>query len=284
MASLLKLASALTLAAGAIALAPSCAENHESVFIRQMQQLKQPDCTVKNDANAIATTGGVLDVGLSYVYVGYPLVGSQLISRGDPKTSRAEANRVAIKGAEVRLTYLAPGGDQELGFFSVQASGIIDTTSSADPAYGVTNVELVPAVHGRKAAAILKGLIGNDLSKMSTTISLNASFKVFGETLGGQQVETANIDFPITACYGCLVKFPADAASTILGTKGVFNCLGAPKEGASTGDGCTLGQDFASDCRACQGLPACVACSTAVACPAGSACVGGSDTAYGRCL
>lgn len=265
-ASWMKLASAVGIAGAFCALIPSCAENGQTIFIRQIQAVKAPECTVNNDVTALTAPSGFLDMGIASNYIIHPLVGNQLLSRADPRTSRAEPNRVLIEGAEVEL--LTPSGAAvNLGGglanpFSVIATGTVDPTTSADATYGVTSVEVIPPVvlQAYRRANFAGAPLG-------TTLAIHAKIKVFGRTLGNTTVETGPFTYPITVCYGCGVQVPSDAIDTTVSTR---NCL-AP---ASTGTGgtaqktiCSIGQDAFTDCRVCQGvIPLCTPCSSDAEC------------------
>jgi len=252
---------------GIAALTPSCAENNETIFVRQMQAVVPSDCTFKNDPTGLAITAGVLDVAVGSSYVGFPLVGNQLVSRGDPKTSKAESMRVQIQGAEVRIIDLESGGVD--GPFSVIATGIADPTLSADPGYGASAIELIPGSIARKFVARAK----------VRPVSVTAAFKVFGKTLGGTDVTTAEYQFPITICFGCLVDFSGNVSDPAV-TSPARNCRASIKDGDVV-KFCRAGQDLPYDCRLCQNLNTCTLCATPADCPeggAGVACIGGRCT------
>ena len=267
------------LAAGVVT--PSCAKNNESIFVRQIQAVVPPNCTVLPDPNALAISGGVLDVGIGLAYVAAPLIGNELLAKGDPKTSRAESNRVQLKGAEVQL--LDGSGSNQLfgdaGFFSVQGAGITDPTTSSDATYGVTLLDVIPASIGAKLRAQLKA---KGIGASQTVI---VSFKVFGTTLGGTDVETGLYEFPITVWYGCLVNFGGDVWDTAAGTPGVKNCLKNPKDSEiPTFCSALRGQDNLVPCQFCHDKDVCTLCSASVPCPEGGTCTGGSATQPGRCI
>ncbi|GAC1570681.1 MAG: hypothetical protein NVS3B20_23570 [Polyangiales bacterium] len=261
-----KVRFALGLLVGTVALNASCAENNETLFVRRIQAIAQPTCAATNDPTTIGVSTGVMDVALTSTYAAAPLVGSQLIAKGDPKTSRAEPNRVLIKGAEIHLT--TEGGAEIAPLFTSLGTGVVDPTLSADAGYGVMVVNLIPASIGKKLRDQLRG------RGYGSSLTVLASFNVFGTTLGNTEVKTTNFVFPITVCYGCLVDFSGDINDPTLGTPGVPNCLKAPKEGTLPLF-CLQGQDTAVDCRLCRSYDACTICSANVKCPQGGTCVGG---------
>ncbi len=256
-ASWWKLGLALGVGTAFCALVPSCADNNQSIFIRQMQALAAPQCTPTSDPTALVTSAGVLDLALTNSYVAFPLVGNQLVARGDTRLSRSEPNRVVLQGAEVRL--LNPDGSERVSPFTVVATGTVDPTSSSDPSYTVTRVELVPPSVG---VTLRNQVVAEGLS----SFSIHAEVRVFGQTLGGRDVETGPYVMPINLCYGCTVSFPAESNDPSLGFP---NCARVESGGGGTQtvSVCAAGQDDATPCTLCQGrIPACTPCQADAQC------------------
>jgi hypothetical protein len=263
-ASWVKLASAVGIASALCSMIPSCADNNETIFIRQVQALRAPECTVTADATAFVASTGFVDVGLATNYVVFPLVGSQLLARGDARQSKAESNRVLIQGAEVEL--VEPTGDAlslsglDGGAlpnpYTVLATGTIDPSASAEASYGVTEVEVMPPVFleaYRRQILAPRGI--------GTSRTVHARIRVFGKTLGNTDVETGIFTYPINVCYGCGVFVPAEAVEPTITTR---NCKGgATTATTASRTTCRVGQDSTTDCRFCQGaIPLCTPCST----------------------
>lgn len=259
MAPWVKLAAALGVASAFASLIPSCAENNQTIFIRQIQAIRAPDCTVTADVQGLTKPTGFVDVGVATTYVVFPLIGNQMLSKGDIRQSKAEPNRVQIQGAEIEL--VEPTGEPLRGIgglpnpYTVTASGTLDPATSSDAVYGFTAVEVMPAVF---VQAYRKTLAATGVG---TTRTVHAKIKVFGKTLGQTEVETGVFTYAMTVCYGCSVFVPAeaiDAKSTLP------NCQQASSTTTvATRTVCVPGQDEATDCRACQGsIPLCTPCST----------------------
>lgn len=249
-ASWWKLGLALGVGSAFCALVPSCADNNQSIFIRQMQALVAPQCTANADPTALVTSAGLLDLALTNTYIAFPLIGNQLNARGDTRLSRAEPNRVVLQGAEIRL--LNPDGSERVPAFTVIATGTVDPTASSDPAYNVTRIEVIPPSVGLALRnQVLAAGIG--------TTSVNADIKVFGKTLGGRDVETGPFVMPIDLCYGCSVSFPA---STVDSTLPQPNCAKTDTTGGTQQvTVCIPGQDAVTECSLCQGrIPSCTPC------------------------
>jgi hypothetical protein len=78
----------------------------------------------------------------------------------------------------------------------------------------------------------------------------------FGNTLGGQPVQTGEFSFPVDVCKGCLITFSAADMSPLYPEP---NCAQNP---AQTGNApsalpCIVGQDLSIDCIQCQAVPDC---------------------------
>lgn len=263
-ASWTKLAFAVAIAGGFTALIPSCADNNQTIFIRQIQTIQAPECTVTNDVTAFTSPTGFVDVGVASNYVIYPLVGNQLLAKGDARQSRSESNRVQLEGAEIELAD-PTGATLSIGGlpnpYSVIASGTIDPTASADASYGVTQIEVIPPVF---MAAYRQRLHEKGIGETQT---IHAKIKVFGHTLGGTAVETGIFTYPITACYGCGVSVPADAVDPTLGSRNCKATSTTSSAGTSQKTICAAGQGDITDCRTCQGvIPLCTPCSTTADC------------------
>jgi hypothetical protein len=142
---------------------------------------------------------------------------------------------VEVRGAEVRLT---DAKDSVLDEFSVPAGGFVQSNDADSPGFGTAQVTLVPASRG---AAMY-----DELSHSRGEIrKLVANIRVFGTTLGGIDVTSAEYKFTIDVCYGCSVFYPSDAMEN-------GQCLliaEAPKETQ-----CNVGQDSPLDCRTCSSV------------------------------
>lgn len=259
-----KFLSACVMLGGASTLVPSCADNGVSLFIRGVIALQAPDCVAKGDADVTLWPSVFFDTALTNKVDVALLIGSQLFGRGDPKTSRAEPNRIQLSGAEVELT--DTGGNVLVPKFTVPTLGVIDPTASSDATYGVTFVSLVPP-----------GVSGTLISKTGTGTYgtrklVLANVKVFGKTLGGTDVESLPVAVQIDTCFGCSVYFPADASEP---TVSAVNCFKSSTQSKT----CLPGNQTTS-CQDCKDNPACYNCSEdGPACPKPFTC----NTAAGRC-
>jgi hypothetical protein len=202
-----------------------CADNDSALFIRSVIALEPGDCVATNQPEATSLAFGMYDLGLAEgrSYFAFLLVGNQLSRQGDRDKVRTETSRIALRGADVEVRTVEGA---TITSFATDGAGFADPGTATDPGYGIMPAELLPA----GAAAGLD--------------RVNVSVRVVGETLGGTEIRSSELIFPINICQGCTVSFPADAVDPATGL-----CAGEPP-----GDpACILGQDAPTDCRHCAG-------------------------------
>lgn len=210
-----------------------CTEAETGFFIVGNVETEAPECVADPESSNTLRAEGVLDVALRPDYVATLKVGSQLAPRGDKTNLRAETMIATFTGAEV---HLSGDADVEPLEFTVPAAGTtIPPSSSADPGFGIVAATLIPAAVGVELAAEL-----TNRAELRTRV---AEVRVFGETIGGLDIETAPFSFVIRVCKGCLVEFPAEALDNNR------NCGAALNEAGVVP--CRIGQDDPVDCRLC---------------------------------
>lgn len=175
--------------------APACQDNESIVFIMGVMDIKSNDCTATPEAAARLQASGIVDLTLRSSYKAVLLVGSQLTQRGSREQLRTETARLRIEGAEVELDD-ANGTPLNLGSaanpFSVISTGFAHPAAGTEPGYGSVFVDLIP---GSVSASVRNGVV---LAKV----------RVFGTTLGDQEIESGEFTFPIQVCRGCLISYP----------------------------------------------------------------------------
>jgi len=186
-------------AIGALGAVPAalggCADNDSALFIRSVIALKAGDCLARAQPDATMLAYGVLDTSFGRSYVASLLVGNQMARQGDRDKVRTETSRIALRGAIVSVRDAFGNVIKE---FTTDGAGFVDPGNGTEPGYGIMFAELIPA-----------DLIAVDPGAGSTRV--NVSVRVFGETLGGQDIESSELIFPIAVCNGCLVSIPPDA-------------------------------------------------------------------------
>jgi hypothetical protein len=219
-----------TLVGGGALATQGCEENESSLFIVGVLAIEETDCILTPEGNSLLRTSGVLDVSLRSSYTAGLLVGSQLTQRGSRDQLRTETARLSLRGAEVRLERSTGGVIAE---YTTIGTGFVHPAGGAEPGYGWMSVDLIPA-----GAPIGEGL-------------LVANVRVFGDTLGGDEIESNEYPYPIYVCNGCLVSYPVEAADTTQGP-GVYLCAVRGEDTpVSEGQVCRLGQDVGVPCTDC---------------------------------
>jgi hypothetical protein len=215
--------------AGALA-AQGCEDNESSLFIVGVLAIEKTDCILTHEGTSILRTSGVLDLSLRSSYTAGLLVGSQLTQRGSRDQLRTETARLSLRGAEVRLESSTGGVIAE---YTTIGTGFVHPAGGAEPGYGWMSVDLIPA-----GAPIGQGLVV-------------ANVRVFGDTLGGAEIESNEYPFAIRVCHGCLVSYPAEAADMTQGP-GVYLCaVRGDDTPVSEEQVCRIGQDVAVLCSDC---------------------------------
>jgi hypothetical protein len=230
----------ITVGALATAFTPACAENDQSIFIRQAlapaQNRQNGMCVYTDDPTQTFISEGTLDVVLSDTYVARLLVGNQLIQRGNAASTAAEPNRAHVNGAVVRVT---DANGATISEFTSLGSAFVDpqinNISSFAPLF-VTALD--PATTGR----LRDEIIATGQAKL-----VIANIKAFGKTLGGVDLESGEFQFPIRLCSRCLLSFATGDDPAIAGV----DCQKA-LEGSSTEAPCAIGQDEITPCEFCR--------------------------------
>jgi hypothetical protein len=223
------LALSTVLGGGALSSA-GCAENESVLFIVGVLALEDTDCKLTPESSATLRTRGVLDLSLRNGYTAGLLVGSQLTQRGSRDQLRTETARLSLRGAEVSLE--TPDGGV-LAEYTTIGTGFVDPAGGSEPGFGAIAADLIPP-----GAPLAPGLVV-------------ARVRVFGDTLGGQTIESNEYPFPIYVCSGCLVNYPVDAADTTQGP-GIYVCALRSDEATVVEDKiCALGQDVVVPCTIC---------------------------------
>jgi hypothetical protein len=233
--SVSSLVTAALAASTALAALPGCAENDSLMFVVGVMALDPPECLATPDRGAKLLARGVLDRAFTSGYTGALLVGNQITQRGSREQLRTETSRVALRGAEIRIE--TPQGSQ-LSEFSTVGTGFVDPAAGADASYAAMFVDMIPSS------------VSPSLSDGRVVVKV----RVFGDTLGGEEVTSAELSFPIDICTGCLVTYPAEAADP---TSPTYMCSlgGQAVEGLARP--CRIGQDSSIPCTVCVSNPIC---------------------------
>jgi hypothetical protein len=233
------------LAAAAIPLTSSCADNRSTIFIAGVLKQIPPTCIVVASAQSAILGAGLVDVSISSSYRAWFLTGNEMVARGDKQSVRTETSRVTINKVEVRLTdstgeALNCGDQDDCGAYSVFATGFVDVARGEDPGYGAFNVEVIPSIVG----ASLADSFGGGTAPLTSRTTVIANVKASGVTLGGEDVKSAEFTFPIEVCYGCLINYNAIDVTT-------RHALCTIGDDHTPGSYCGFGQDDPVSCEDC---------------------------------
>ena len=233
------------LAALAGCILPACTHDDASIFIRHVMkppasQAAGGGCLYQSDPAQPYITQGTADAAIAPSYSPELLVANQLTSRGSTEQVRAETSRVTIQGAIVRVVDPIDGSVQMNN--TVLASATLDPGTGTTPSYAAVGITMM---NSAALAHFDPGAKGNP-ARLAV-----AYVKVFGQTLGGQSLESNEFQFPISVCHGCLVVIPTDAFTSKW-------CMESHPASSTVLNPCQVGQDQAIDCSLCQPNPACV--------------------------
>ncbi len=213
------LAASILASFGGLA-AGGCADNESMLFIvGVIVPEPPPDCTVTPDEGATIRQGGLLDVAFTTTYTGSLLIGNQLTRRGSRDEIKTESSRITIRGAEVQI--FTPQ-QTLISEYTVAATGFVNESVSSDAAYGSSAVTLIDPATGAGFA--------NSLARGETS-AVVVEVRVFGDSLGGSEITSAKLTYPITICNECTLICPPKDPS-----------LDVP---------CRVGNDDVLDCAAC---------------------------------
>ncbi len=147
------------------------------------------NCTWRESSDTKIATG-VYDVFCAESYFVALLVQSFTRSLADPIRSRAEPSIVQFDSAEVHLKNLE--GEQIVAPFSTPVEGTVLPGTASNAGKGLVLVEAIPSFYASRL---------NDENFIDRKVI--ASFRLYGKTTGGTDVEVSEYTFPIQICRGC---------------------------------------------------------------------------------
>lgn len=209
--SLRRVGAMFFLTTAAAVVAPACADNESSIYIRSCMVTPSDTCAVEVDPTAAMQSSGVFDVSfpisLAKGYVGALLVANQLVRRGDPDRLRTETSKLEIYGADITVrntsdATLTRANGSSAEFFTA-AAGFADASSGMTAGLGFVFITMIdPGLAADLRSQILAS--GQDQDVVVDVI-------IRGRTLGGTELTSWDWYFPIHVCNGCLCGC-ADAA------------------------------------------------------------------------
>jgi len=224
----------------------ACVHDDSTIFVDEVlaPQLVTAGttCAWTADPTQPHLTSGVLDVALTGEYVAEFLVGNQVVPAGNPNQPQTETSFVEIQGAVVTIN---DSQGNQLTSYTQPASIAIPPSSGTTPGYSPISLRIIDQATVQKLAV-----------SYGSVAPVVTFARFYGQTLGGESVESNNFEFPVEVCNGCLISFSAaDISPRFEAPNCVGNSTGAST--TATASPCVPGQDFAIDCSACQGVAAC---------------------------
>jgi hypothetical protein len=211
----------------ASALLAGCTDNRSTFFVRDIKIPDEDDCFVQSDRNTPYRPFGMMDVAFIGGYYLHPLVENAMTSSTKLSPTTAESNRIAVTGAEVRLS-------------------LEDGTPIGDSAFFVATSALVEP--GGVVATSFEGIPSAYVGGIPAGSVVLVEFRMLGTTGGGNEVDTPWFTFPVYTCDGCLTYFPPEAWDD---ENMCYDCCDLGSGGAINFP-CNMGQDELVDCRICS--------------------------------
>jgi hypothetical protein len=239
----------LTVLAGVVAagsVVSACVHDDSTLFVDEVlaPQYVTPGttCAWTADPTQPHLTSGVLDVALSGEYVAEFLLGNQIVPAGNPNQPQTETSYISVQGAVVSIN---DSQGNQLTTYTQPASISIEPSSGTTPGFSGVSLRIIDEATVEKLAV-----------PYGSVVPVVTFARFYGQTLGGESVESNNFEFPVDVCNGCLIAFSAADISPMYEAP---NCVGNSSSTAATTTAvpCEPGQDFTIDCTACQGIPAC---------------------------
>jgi hypothetical protein len=233
------------LAVAAACAAPACAHDDATLFVHGVLYPPTPSagvCSYTADPTSPALVRGLVDGALRTNYTPAFLLGNTLIPQGNATTPDSETARIEIQGGIVQV--VDPTDNSTWENNTVLASTIIEPASGIQPSYSTLSLSVMDA----KAIAHFTPPLVTTNAPATTAPATNLALvyvTFFGQTLGGQSVQSNQYQFPVDVCDGCLVTAPTGAPPGY--------CQGAVAI-ATSFVACEVGQDQVVDCQECCGV------------------------------
>jgi hypothetical protein len=247
---------------GAMGAIVACSHDNSSIFVQDVlaPQLVSPGTVCVFTAQTTQTTlsAGLKDLAFGFDYTPTYLVGNQLVSVVNSQQLMTETSIVNIQGAVVRVTDAA--GNQ-LNTFTRLAAGTIYPSVGGVPGYAPISVTTIDQNTVLADPQITSQILQQPFTQRAR-IRLVTFVRFFGQTLGGQNVESGEFEFPVDICEGCLIDFTGQVNQACPSTPNCDVAVKASMSGSSSSSTttqvpCAFGQEFSVSCTQCLGNPQC---------------------------
>jgi hypothetical protein len=248
-----------TLFAGVVVAMPACKHNDSTLFVQDVLEAQPVSqgaiCTFTSDPTQAFISSGVLDIAFRTEYQPTYLIGNQSVPEVNSQQLQTETNIITVQGAIVTITDAA--GNQ-LNKFTRLASATVYPSSGSVPGYAPITVTTIDSTTIASDTFLQQNAANGGTTRLVTYVQF------FGQTTGGNQVQSDTFEFPVDVCSGCLVQFSSTSDDPDLPQP---NCRGASSSSSSLP---APGQDFGIDCSLCQGVSACQGALAGVSADAGA--------------
>jgi hypothetical protein len=237
----------------------ACVHDNSTIFVYDVlapQEVSNGElCTYSNDTSQLFISQGTADTDFIDFYTATYLVGNQLVPQINPQTPQTESSYVQIQGAVVRITDAA---GHQLNTYTYPISSQLPPLNGTQPGYAPV-IGVMTIDHDTLFSQSVQSVVNPPPPTRRGFVRLITYVRFFGQTTGGDSVESDEFEFPVNVCKGCLIQFaPQDIDSCFP----VPNCLAAA---SMTGSGaasslpvpCNPGQDIPIDCSQCLNVGDC---------------------------
>jgi hypothetical protein len=243
---------------GVVVAMAACKHNDSSLFVQDVlagQPVSAGQvCKFTSDPTQPTISSGVLDIALASDYNATYLIGNQQVAEVNSQQLQTETSTITVQGAIVRITDAA--GNQLNTFTRLSAATVYPSTGTV-PGYAPITVTTIDSTTIQSNSGLQANVTAGGVTRLVTYV------KFFGQTLGGNSIESEEFEFPVDVCmsglfadgtyHSCLVSFSPTDESPLLPFP---NCALAAAT-SSVSAPCVIGQDFGVDCSLCQGSAAC---------------------------
>lgn len=184
----------------------SCEDATPNLFVEYVIPATK-ECTHEVDS-ALYLPKGYYDAFCGKNYNITVRVVSLMLPRADSTRPRSEPNEVQFTSAEVRLA--TRQGSEVAPQFSAPVFSTVAPGDTAKPGRTLVQVEIIP-----------QALVGRIRSHSDNEI-LTATIKLFGETVGGREVESDEFTFPFEVCDGCMTLDTANTDCSLSATQQTY--------------------------------------------------------------
>jgi hypothetical protein len=238
----------LTVLAGGASVTSACVHDNSTIFVFDVlapQEVSNGQlCVFNSDTTQPYLSSGVLDIDFLDRYTPTYLVGNQMVPQGNPATPQTETSFVNIRGAVVRITDTSGG---QLSTFTQLTSGPLEPLNGTTPSFTPISVLTIDP------ATVAKPAVGG-VVQSGGAVRLVTYVRFFGQTTGGDSVESGEFEFPVDVCKGCLIAFaPQDGPGCSIAAK----AAAAGTAAMALPIPCVPGQDIAIDCSQCLDVADC---------------------------